>query len=126
IKLRFADPYTPRPYRVPLNLPWRRSDGRVVSIPILGFIGMLGVSTIFFEVVYTHRIGRVAGPAWIGVGLIYYFIYRATQKLPLFGSVKRDWEAEQIAVLTDAEEFDLLEQYKNALHARDKARPHGH
>jgi basic amino acid/polyamine antiporter, APA family len=129
IRLRFSDPYTPRPYRIPLNLPWKRSDGSTVAIPLLGFVGLLGVSIIFFEVVYTHRIGRLAGPAWIGVGLVYYFVYRVTQKLPIFGSVKRDWEAEQIAVMTDAEEFDLLERYKNALKERDKIvrdQPHGH
>jgi APA family basic amino acid/polyamine antiporter len=117
IKLRFADPYTPRPYKMPLNLPWRRG----VSIPLLGFIGLFGVSIIFFSVVWTHRIGRIAGPAWVGLGMIYYFIYRAIQGLPLFGSIKRDWEAEQIEVLTSAEEFDLLERYKNALRERDKA-----
>src|SRR5262249_5148480 len=97
--------------------------------PLFAFVGLLGVSTIFSQVVYTHRIGRLAGPAWIGVGLVYYFIYRATQKLPLFGSVKRDWEAEQIAVLTDAQEVGLPEQYKNALHVRDKLvreKSHGH
>jgi basic amino acid/polyamine antiporter, APA family len=129
IRLRFSDPYTPRPYRIPLNLPWKRSDGSTVAIPLLGFVGLLGVSTIFFEVVYTHRIGRLAGPAWVGLGLIYYFVYRATQRLPIFGSVARDWEAEQIAVMTSAEEFDLLERYKNALKERDKAardKPRGH
>lgn len=122
IKLRFSDPYTPRPYRVPINLPWTRKDGTKVSIPILGFIGMLGVSMIFFEVVYTHRIGRIAGPSWVLLCLIYYAFYRRSQKLPIFGSVERDWEREQIEVLTSAEEFDLLEQYKNALQARDRKR----
>ncbi len=122
IRLRFSDPYTPRPYRMPLNLPWKRSDGTQVSIPILGFVGVLGVSTIFFEVVYTHRIGRIAGPSWVLLGLIYYFFYRRSQKLPVLGSVPHDWEKEQIEVLTSAEEFDLLEQYKNALNARDRKR----
>src|SRR5262249_50762278 len=72
IKLRFSDPYTPRPYRVPINLPWTRKDGTQIQIPILGIIGMLGVSTIFFEVVYTHRIGRIAGPSWVLLCLVYY------------------------------------------------------
>jgi APA family basic amino acid/polyamine antiporter len=120
IKLRFKDPYTPRPYRMPINLPWTREDGTKVSIPILGFIGMLGVSTILFEVVYTHAIGRIAGPAWVLLCLVYYLFYRRSRKLPVLGSVTRDWEAEQVAVLTSAEEFDLLEQYKNALAERDK------
>lgn len=122
IKLRFSDPVTPRPYRVPLNLPWTRKDGTRVSLPILGFIGLLGVSMIFFEVVYTHRIGRIAGPTWVLLCLVYYALYRRSQKLPIFGSVPHDWEKEQIEVLTSAEEFDLLEQYKHALAARDRKR----
>jgi len=121
IRLRFSDPYTPRPYRIPLNLPWKRSDGSTVAIPLLGFVGLFGVSIIFFEVVYTHRIGRIAGPAWVGLALLVYLVYRIVKKRPIFGSIERDWEAEQIAVLTSAEEFDLLEQYKNSLHLRDKA-----
>jgi APA family basic amino acid/polyamine antiporter len=122
IKLRFSDPYSPRPYRVPINLPWRRKDGTSVSVPILGFIGMLGVSTIFFEVVYTHAIGRIAGPSWVIACILYYVLYRRSQKLPVFGSIPRNWEKEQIEVLTSAEEFDLLEQYKVALASRDKHR----
>ena len=122
IKLRFSDPYTPRPYQVPINVPWTRKDGTKVSVPILAIFGMLGVSTIFFEVVYTHRIGRIAGPSWVLACLGYYLWYRRSKKLPLFGSVARDWEREQIEVLTSAEEFDLLEQYKNALAARDRKR----
>ncbi len=33
--------------------------------PMLGFIGMIGVSFILFEVILTHEIGRIAGPAWV-------------------------------------------------------------
>jgi APA family basic amino acid/polyamine antiporter len=121
IKLRFSDPYSPRPYKVPVNLPFRYK-GRKVSLPIIGVIGMLGVATILFEVVWTHSIGRIAGPAWIIFCFIYYVWYRKKQNLPLFKSVKHDWETEQINVLTSAEEFDLLEQYKLALAERDKKR----
>jgi APA family basic amino acid/polyamine antiporter len=124
IKLRFSDPYTPRPYKVPINLPWKRKDGTVVSIPLFAFVGMLGVTTIFVNVILTHRIGRIAGPAWVLLALVYYLVFRARNKLPLFGSVKRDWEKEQIATLTAAEEFDLLEQYKNALAERDRKHDH--
>src|SRR5262249_8999418 len=106
----------------PLNLSFRRRDGTVISFPVLGVIGMLGVSTILFEVVYTHRIGRIAGPAWVLLGLLYYYFYRRSQKLPFTGSVPRNWEKEQVEVLTSAEEYDLLEQYKNALAERDKRR----
>jgi APA family basic amino acid/polyamine antiporter len=119
IKLRFSDPYTPRPYKVPLNLKMGYK-GRKVDFPILGVIGMLGVGTILFEVVLTHTIGRIAGPAWVFLCFVYYAWYRKKTGLPVFKSIKHDWEKEQIQVLTSAEEYDLLEQYKIALKERDK------
>ncbi len=119
IKLRFSDPYTPRPYKMPLNLGLKYK-GRKVDFPILGVIGMLGVSTILFEVVLTHAIGRIAGPAWVLACFTYYAWYRKKAGMPVFKSLKRNWEREQIEILTSAEEYDLLEQYKNALAERDK------
>jgi APA family basic amino acid/polyamine antiporter len=71
-------------------------------------------------VVWTHEIGRIAGPAWVAFCLAFYFWYRRRAGYPLFGSIKHDWEKEQIEVLTSAEEFDLLEQYKNALKEKSK------
>ncbi len=121
IKLRFSDPYTPRPYKMPLNLKLNYK-GRKVYFPILGVIGMLGVATILFEVILTHTIGRIAGPSWVLLCFIYYAWYRKKEGLPLFKSIKHNWEKEQIEVLTSAEEFDSLEQYKNALAERDKKR----
>jgi len=120
IRLRFRDPYSPRPYRMPFNLIFRRSDGTQVSVPLLAFVGILGIGIIFVEVLTTHSLGRLAGPLWLVGCVIYYFVFRGKSKLPLVGSAPRDWEAEQIAVLTQAEEYDLLERYKNALEARDK------
>jgi APA family basic amino acid/polyamine antiporter len=119
IKLRFSDPYTPRPYKVPLNLKikWK---GQTIEFPILGCIGMVGVSLILFEVVLTHTIGRVAGPAWILMCFIYYAWYRKKEGLPVFHSVKREWEKEQIRVLESAEEYELLEKYKLALAEKAK------
>jgi APA family basic amino acid/polyamine antiporter len=122
IRLRFLDPYTPRPYKVPLNVKWRRKDGSVVEVPVLGFLGLLGVSSIFTTVIITHDIGRIAGPAWVLLCVIYYAVFRHRSGLPVLGSVPRDWEQEQIEVLTNAEEFDLLEQYKQALIRRDRVR----
>lgn len=120
IRLRFVDPYTPRPYKVPGNLKWRRKDGSVVEVPVVGFLGLLGVSSIFATVIITHEIGRVAGPAWLALCIGYYLFYRKRNGLPLFGSVKHDWEQEQVDVLTRAEEFELLEEYKQALIRRDR------
>jgi APA family basic amino acid/polyamine antiporter len=98
---------------------------RVTEIPLLGFLGLLGVSTIFFTVIATHEIGRIAGPAWVVLCLAYYYFYRKRRGMPVLGSVPREWEKLQMAVLTSAEEFDLLEQYRVALAERDRhaARP---
>jgi len=119
IRLRFVDPYTPRPYKVPLNLSWKKGE-RVFEIPLLGFLGLMGVSTIFFTVIATHQIGRIAGPAWVLICLIYYYFYRTRQGMRVLGSLPREWEKLQMAVLTSAEEFDLLEQYRVALAERDR------
>jgi APA family basic amino acid/polyamine antiporter len=120
IKLRFKDPFTPRPYTMPLNITIKR-NGIKTKVPILGFVGLLGVGSILFVVILTHSIGRIAGPVWVLACLGYYFYYRRSQGLPLFGSIKHDWEKEQIEVLTGAEEFELVEKYKQTLKERDEA-----
>jgi APA family basic amino acid/polyamine antiporter len=124
IRLRFTDPYSPRPYKMPLNLPIRYK-GRKVDVPILGFIGTLGVLFVLYEVVYTHDIGRIAGPSWVILCFLYYAWYRRRRGLPIFRSCPHNWEEQQKEVLESAEEFDLLEQYKLALAERDRARANG-
>jgi APA family basic amino acid/polyamine antiporter len=119
IRLRFLDPYSPRPYKVPGNLRWKRKDGSIVEVPLLGFVGLLGVFSIWLTVMVTHTIGRILGPLWVIVCVIYYIVFRRRNGLPVFGSVKHDWEKEQVGVLTSAEEFELVEQYKEALIQRD-------
>src|SRR6185503_18383502 len=119
MKLRFSDPYTPRPYKMPLNIKWKYK-GRPVEIPVLGILGMMGVSLILFEVILTHAVGRIAGPAWVLLCFGYYAWYRRKAGLPVFGSAPHNWEADQMQVLEAAEEFDLLEQYKLSLSERDR------
>jgi APA family basic amino acid/polyamine antiporter len=104
---------------MPVNIKWNH-HGKIVEVPILGFIGMIGVSFILFEVILTHEVGRIAGPGWVLVCLIYYFWFRKKKGFPVLGSVKHHWEEEQKKILTSAEEFDLLEQYNIALAERDK------
>ena len=119
IKLRFSDPYSPRPYKMPLNLNFK-FKGLKVQFPLLAVIGMLAVATIFFQLVITNKIGRIAGPLWVIGCFVYYVWYRKKSGYPVFGSLKRNWEEEQIEVLTSAEEFDLLEQYKISLAEKEK------
>jgi len=123
IRLRFLDPYSPRPYKVPLNIKWRRRrDNIVILVPILGFIGFIGVASIFCTVVITHKIGRIVGPLWILVCIAYYIIFRRRNKLPILQNTPHDWEQEQVDVLKSAEEYESLEEYKQALIRRDKER----
>ncbi len=121
IVLRFKDPFTPRPYRMPLNVALKgQGDGAPrVAFPILAVIGFLGVGTILFEVILTHAIGRIAGPAWVLVMLLFYYIYRRKAGLPPWRALPRDWEAQQRHTLREAEEFELLAEYEQAL--ADKA-----
>ncbi|MGI9951826.1 amino acid permease [Moorellaceae bacterium AZ2] len=119
IKLRFTDPYSPRPYKVPFNITLKYHN-RTVEFPVLAVLGALGVSSILFEVILTHAIGRIAGPAWVVLSFLLYALYRRRHQLPILGSLERDWEAEQIRVLESAEEYELLERYKLALRERKR------
>ena len=121
--LRFIDPWTPRPFKVPLNIRLRGKDGEVRLLPIVGVLGFLGISTILFLVVLTHAIGRIAGPAWIVLGLVIYFLHRRRNKLPFRKSLRRNWEKEQLDVYEDAGEHDLADELRENL-AR-KRRLHG-
>jgi len=120
MRLRFTDPYSPRPYKVPLNIKIRR-HGQVCEFPILAVIGAIGVAGILFSVVLTHKIGRIAGPAWVLACFLYYAWYRRRHGYPVFRSLPHNWEQQQQEVLREAEEFDLLERYRTALAARDRA-----
>jgi APA family basic amino acid/polyamine antiporter len=119
IKLRFSDTYSPRPYKMPLNIKISYK-GEKVEFPVLGLLGMIGIMSVLFMVVLTHDIGRIAGPSWILLCFLYYAWYRKRNGLPVFKTVKHEWEKEQISVLESAEEYDMLEEYKIRLAERDK------
>jgi len=118
--LRLYDPYTPRPYRMPLNVQirWR---GRPVWFPILGALGFLGVLFFLVMVILTHDTARIVGPIWIAAAILIYALYRRRHGYPLFRSLPRDWETATKQVLKAAEEFKSLEEYEAALTERDLA-----
>src|SRR6266699_4150992 len=113
--LRFKDPWTPRPFKVPLNIRLRGKDGETRLLPIAGVLGFLGISSILFLVVLTHSIGRIAGPAWIILGILIYSWYRRHRKLPIRKSLKRNWEKEQLLVYEDAGVHDLADEFRENL-----------
>jgi APA family basic amino acid/polyamine antiporter len=113
--LRFTDPWTPRPFKVPLNIPLRMKDGETRFLPIVGILGFIGISSIVVLVVLTHAIGRIAGPAWIVLGLLIYVWHRRRNKLPVGKSLPRKWEKEQLLVYEDAGEHDLADELRENL-----------
>src|SRR3989449_781540 len=122
--LRFKDPYTPRPYRMPLNIQVRYR-GQPVWLPVLGIIGFVGVLFFLIMVVATHAYARIAGPVWVLLAFLLYALYRRRRKLPVLHSPARDWEMVQRHVLESAEEWKSLEEYEAALTQRDLTVPRG-
>lgn len=114
LRLRFVDPDTPRPFVMPWNVTIRW-QGRPVRVSIVNLLGIVGIVGILTMVVVTHPIGRIAGPVWIGAGLILYFIYRRRRQLPFPGSVRRDWPAAQIATYRESGEDELADEYEHNL-----------
>ncbi|MBV8150504.1 MAG: APC family permease [Candidatus Eremiobacteraeota bacterium] len=110
IALRLKDPLAPRRFKTPLNIAMRWK-GQDVLFPIVGVLGFLGITAILIFVLLTHEIGRIAGPSWIVLGFAGYLIYRRRKRLPLFQSRPQDWHAVQVAILRDAGELELMDEY---------------
>ena len=110
IALRNKDADSPRPFKMPFNI---KAFG--YELPLLAILGLLATTGLLGIVIWTHPLGRVTGPGWVLLWLAVYFFYRKKMNLPLMGNVKRDWEKDHIDILTSAEEFEYLEQYKTAL-----------
>jgi APA family basic amino acid/polyamine antiporter len=115
--LRFRDPYTPRPYKMPLNIQVTY-QGRQVWFPVLGVLGFLGVLFFLVMVLLTHQYARIVGPIWVLAALALFAWYRRKRGLPIFKTMPRDWETATKRVLLEAEEFKSLEEYEAALQER--------
>jgi APA family basic amino acid/polyamine antiporter len=117
VALRIKEPHVPRPYRVPLNLRWRN-----VEIPILGILGVIGTGLMVLVVLYTHDIARIFGPIWVVVWVLYYVWYRRRTGRPVWGSLPRDWDAQQLKILEDTGDYELLERFRIELMRRQQER----
>ena len=117
LRLRFVDPDTPRSFRMPWNVAVRR-NGEAFQVPISGVLGLLFLLGVLCMVVLTNHIGRIGGPAWVILGLLFYYGYRRSRGLPILGSIKRNWAAQQLAVYRESGEIGLAEEYETALERR--------
>jgi APA family basic amino acid/polyamine antiporter len=71
IRLRVTKPHLRRPFRVPLDLPWRGA-----RLPIPSLVGG-GLTTIVFVVaMVTHEGARYGGPVWLLLGVGVYVAVR--------------------------------------------------
>src|SRR5947199_5752071 len=112
--LRMRDPFTPRPYKMPINIRITYK-GNQVWFPVLGFLGFLGVLFFLIMVLLTHQYARIIGPLWVIAAVVLFILYRRKQGLPMFKTLPRDWETATKKVLLEAEEFKSLEEYEAAL-----------
>src|SRR5438105_7659191 len=112
--LRMRDPFTPRPYKMPINIRITYK-GNQVWFPVLGFLGFLGVLFFLIMVLLTHQYARIIGPLWLIAAVVLFILYRRKQGLPMFKTLPRDWATATKKVLLEAEEFKSLEEYEAAL-----------
>src|SRR5216683_627442 len=112
--LRLKDPFTPRPYKMPLNIRMTYR-GNQVWFPVLGVLGFLGVLFFLVMVLLTHHYARIVGPLWVLAAIVLFILYRRKRGLPMFKTLPRDWETATKKVLLEAEEFRSLEEYEAAL-----------
>lgn len=82
IALRIKKPEMKRPFRAPLNIPFRN-----YSIPLTALIGALATLGVWCLVVITKPEGRYLGFAWMTFGLLMYFCYRKKRKIRPTGRV---------------------------------------
>ena len=121
--LRFKDPFTPRPYKMPINIRVTYK-GNQVWFPVLGVLGLLGVLFFLVMVLLTHPYVRIVGPIWVVAAIVLFALYRRRRGLPVFKTLPRDWEGATKKVLLEAEEFQSLEEYEAAL-SEHRARTSG-
>lgn len=84
IVLRIKEPNLPRPWKAPLNIPFRGK-----SLPLTAIIGGLGTFSVWIVIVWFQSYSRIIGFAWIAVGLVVYVIYRRSKGYSLTRPVER-------------------------------------
>jgi len=83
--LRIRQPEMERPFKIGWNLRFGRFE-----LPLSAFIGLLGTTAVWIDVILTKPAGRNLGILWIAAGVTFYLWYRHEQKLPPAARVELD------------------------------------
>ena len=101
IRLRFAHPELPRPYRAPGNVTIAGKD-----VPVFAFLGGFGTLAALIVTIALHPAVAITGVCWLCLGVVVYLVYRRSQGLDLASTHKVaiaqpvvDHEAEYDSVL---------------------------
>lgn len=121
IALRLNDSQSPRKFKMPFNVPFTYKGNRV-EFPIVAVVGFAGIVSILVFTMITHAIGRVAGPAWIILGIFGYMAYRKRRGLPVLKSQPHNWRKAQINILQEAGELELMDEYLANVKRMDERR----
>ncbi|MGI8969065.1 MAG: APC family permease, partial [Chloroflexota bacterium] len=124
LRLRFTDTETPRAFRMPWNVAVQRM-GESYDVPVTGMLGVLLLVAVLIMVLVTNYIGRIGGPLWVVIGLVFFTLYRKRRGLPILSSVPRDWSREQLEVYEESGELGLAEEYRESLRRSERRKKGG-
>jgi len=71
IRLRVTYPDRPRPFKIPLGMPWRGQE-----LPIPALFAALASGLAFASVILYHDRARWVGGGWMLFGIVAYVVYR--------------------------------------------------
>jgi APA family basic amino acid/polyamine antiporter len=109
IRLRVTQPDRRRPYRGPGVVPFRG-----YQLPLFAIVGVAGTVLAFIVVTILHLNVAIAGTAWLGIGVVFYVIYRRRQGLDLTTTTKvaiprpvteREAEYESVLVALEVKQY---------------------
>jgi basic amino acid/polyamine antiporter, APA family len=89
LRLRVRAPDLARPYRVPLDV---RIRGH--SLPLPTIVGLAATVAVFVIAMVTHPAARYAGPVWLAIGLVVYYLVRRSRGEGLLEAVASPDEQE--------------------------------
>jgi basic amino acid/polyamine antiporter, APA family len=82
IALRFREPARPRPFTIPLSVPFRGA-----SLPVPAVIGAIVAAAGWLAVIVYHAGARYVGFGWLAAGVALYVVYRKVEGKPLLKRV---------------------------------------